>query len=826
MLYCPNYTCQTPNAETHRFCQKCRTPLPHRYLWAVGQAVSYAQPGDLLKDRYLYKHDQIFLDTKPGLLPTELSDIPQMGVSYLRLAPYRIHVPQIYDLVWFGNDKTASPLLLLDHAALQLPHAVPASASNELPTIAGAVQLLPTLAEQWQSAPALRQLHWLWQIAHLWYPLISEQVVSTLLSPQMVRVDGARVCIQELLSDYANGRSLPNLVQLSQTWAQWAAIAQPEVKLALLQLCDRMTKGQIQNTEQLIDELDLLMNQVVQTYQYQIQIATRTDQGPSRQRNEDACYPPNGTVTPSEEPLANQLLIVCDGIGGHQGGDVASHLAIEAILREIRALALDALSPTALMVELEKAIAVANDVISQRNDSERRFDRQRMGTTIVVGLVRGHELYIAHVGDSRAYWIGKTYCHQVTLDDDVASREVRLGYSLYREALTQPGAGSLVQALGMGGSNLLHPTVQRFIVDTDSVFLLCSDGLSDNDRVDEVWESVILPLLNGEAAIVPVSNQLIQIANTQNGHDNVTVGLIRYTVTTASGAVPAAHPTVPRTRAEPVSVSPDAPTQIPAPDPNKTQVVAPRSPVKPDRSSPKLIPLILSILALLGISGVLAYFLSPSLRQIVNPLVGLDSGSEPTAGTTPAEPTEPPVLTTLQPGMFVQVRPIEPSADGSISPILLQANPNLPTAPDAPEQPTPEQPAADAPAPEAIAQGSVPPESVLYVVTRQRQDDEFWVEMQVCSVPETAPTPVPEVLPPPEELPPPIESTPAPTDSAPTDTPVPTLQPGDRGWIPEVLLLPVVTPVSDPAQIELLQRICPGENQNPGSTPVISLSLG
>jgi protein phosphatase len=148
-----------------------------------------------------------------------------------------------------------------------------------------------------------------------------------------------------------------------------------------------------------------------------------------------------------------------------------------------------------------------------------------MGTTLVIALARAYEMYIAHVGDSRAYLITRTGCHQVTLDDDVAAREVRLGYALYREALQQSASGSLVQALGTSSSASLHPTVQRFAIDEDCVFLLCSDGLSDYDRVEQSWEE-ILPIIDGKVDVATASQRLVEIGNTQNGHDNVTVALV------------------------------------------------------------------------------------------------------------------------------------------------------------------------------------------------------------------------------------------------------------------------------------------------------------
>jgi protein phosphatase len=269
-------------------------------------------------------------------------------------------------------------------------------------------------------------------------------------------------------------------------------------------------------------------------------MTTLTDTGPRRERNEDACYPPSGTVV-TMPPQDSALAIVCDGIGGHQGGNIASNLAIETIyqqLGEVTDLTVRLRSPTTehplepsrILAILDDAVAVANDKISDRNDGEHRQARQRMGTTLVMALPVGHEMYLTHVGDSRAYWVTREGCYQVTLDDDLASREVRLGYAVYREAVGNSGAGSLIQALGMSGSSSLHPTSQRFILDEEGIFLLTSDGLSDFDRVEDYWQTEILPILTGEDDIISVANKLVELANTKNGHDNVTLALIHYKV--------------------------------------------------------------------------------------------------------------------------------------------------------------------------------------------------------------------------------------------------------------------------------------------------------
>jgi hypothetical protein len=91
----------------------------------------------------------------------------------------------------------------------------------------------------------------------------------------------------------------------------------------------------------------------------------------------------------------------------------------------------------------------------------------------------------------------------------------------------------LVQALGINASSLLHPMIQRFPLDEDSVFLLCSDGLSDNNLVDQYWHLELLPILTGEVDLATANQRLIDLANQKNGHDNVTVVLVHYQVAPA-----------------------------------------------------------------------------------------------------------------------------------------------------------------------------------------------------------------------------------------------------------------------------------------------------
>jgi serine/threonine protein phosphatase PrpC len=710
MLDCHNPACQTPNPEGNPFCQNCRMPLIRRYLWAIG--AEDCLPNEVLAGRYLCKTQNIFLDTKPGFLPNNSGEVPAEFTPYLRLSPWQIHVPQVYDWV---ERSSGAPILLLERVPLRV----------ELGTDGQSVKVhaFPSLVDEWQKSTALRQLNWLWQMASLWQPLSGEQVVSSLLEPDLLRVEGSLLRLLEL-----RGGGEGSLAQLGQLWQNWAAIAQPETASFLQQVCPQLIQGEIYNVELLMDYLDRAIARVGQTQTRHVQTATRTDQGPTRQRNEDACYPPAGTVQTllsAQDPL----VVVCDGIGGHQGGDVASNLAIEAIQQQITSLDLKSSNAATLMVELEKAACIANDQISRRNDSEQRMDRQRMGTTLVMGLIRAHELYVTHVGDSRAYWITRHGCHQITLDDDVASREVRLGYSTYPQALQHPGSGSLVQALGMSASSLLYPNVQRFVLDEDSVFLLCSDGLSDGDRVDEYWQSEILPMLEGKTDIETVSKRLVEIANTQNGHDNVTVGLI-YVQVTPSGVEPVdiANLSTATTRYSP-AIPESSPTHLsqpersePLPSSLKTQVLQPEQ-----TSSSRF--LLLGIGTLLGIAGLLGvlFWLSNSQRAIA-PVPS-------PAATTPPQPspTTSPIVTPLSVGSLVQVIPkdlplpslvllSEPIASTSGSETIPSPSPAISPS-EAPSSPTPI--------------GTIPENAVLEVVTKSGTTQQGqWVRFRVCSVPE------------------------------------------------------------------------------------------
>jgi serine/threonine protein phosphatase PrpC len=417
-IQCFNSQCLASNDLEAILCDRCNTPIIRRYLWS-SQAIASEQKQTLIQERYLALTEQIFLDTQPSSPPLTPEEVPPEIVVYLQLFSYYPHIPQPYGLL---SDRQ---IWLFDYGT------VPASPTGEL---AYPQELIPQAQDLWLGATPLQQLNWLWQIAKLWHPLSQKGVAATLLEPNLIRVNGQILQLRQLQTDIDRAASLQDLGNL---WSRWATHAHPNIKEVVFKLASNLETGVIAQANQLVGLLDRAISLYCQTQQYSYQTHAQSDSGPSRSNNEDAAYPLSShpqEITATKNGK-NGLAIVCDGVGGHDGGEIASRETIDYLQGKISALKLDKLKPHKISSKLAQYIKDANDLINQRNDAEHRQERQRMGTTLVMALARAQEMYLAHIGDSRIYWITRNSCHQMTIDDDLASREVRLGYALYRDSL-------------------------------------------------------------------------------------------------------------------------------------------------------------------------------------------------------------------------------------------------------------------------------------------------------------------------------------------------------------------------------------------------------
>lgn len=259
--------------------------------------------------------------------------------------------------------------------------------------------------------------------------------------------------------------------------------------------------------------------------------AAVTDIGRQREHNEDY-YGIFSQIENQEDSLqtkykAKGLYIVCDGMGGHAAGEVASKMAVET-LKNYFAEHWQEEFPSEEAIR--HAILLTNQKIYQENIDNGKAGSERMGTTLVMMLIQDTKAAIAHVGDSRAYYITrKRGINQITLDHAVAQQEILCGVEP-DIAYGRHDAYQLTQALGPRDNNFVHPEIQFFDLKEDTVILLCSDGFSDNYFVETEAKHNLISLVNSKAHIEQELKQLLESANQHNGHDNLTAVVVKVKV--------------------------------------------------------------------------------------------------------------------------------------------------------------------------------------------------------------------------------------------------------------------------------------------------------
>jgi protein phosphatase len=266
-----------------------------------------------------------------------------------------------------------------------------------------------------------------------------------------------------------------------------------------------------------------------------LEAAGVTDVGCQREYNQDYFYAHtvlHRRLSPQGEVVQGKgLYILCDGMGGHAGGDEASQLATHKLASYLLDHWTEGELPGPEVIQA--AVGVANQAIYLRNEEEYRRGKGRMGTTLVVALVQDNQVAVTHVGDSRMYRISQSEgLQQVTVDHEVGQWEIQRGTDP-AIAYSRPDAYQLTQALGPRHEQTLEVDVHYFTVTEDTILLLCSDGLSDNGLVERHWEQYIKPLLLPQTGLIHLqaaARQLIDLANELNGHDNITVVLVKMQV--------------------------------------------------------------------------------------------------------------------------------------------------------------------------------------------------------------------------------------------------------------------------------------------------------
>lgn len=231
-----------------------------------------------------------------------------------------------------------------------------------------------------------------------------------------------------------------------------------------------------------------------------------TDIGRVRRQNQDAFgFSADG-----------RILVVADGMGGHDFGDVASSHAVEAVLgcmvEECGGVVPGAAAERGEV--LLRAMHCAHEKLVAEVDSDPL--RRRMGTTLLVAWLCGDMVHTCHVGDSRAYVLTPAGLHQLTRDHSVVEMLVRTGQITAGQARFHPRKNELTQAVGL--SAIIGPTLNEIRLDAGDRLLLCSDGLWGPLPPNEMEARLATP---GETA--EAGRRLVDGANLFGGGDNITV---------------------------------------------------------------------------------------------------------------------------------------------------------------------------------------------------------------------------------------------------------------------------------------------------------------
>ena len=237
----------------------------------------------------------------------------------------------------------------------------------------------------------------------------------------------------------------------------------------------------------------------------EIEVASKTDVGQVRTANEDSC-------DIFERADGTRLLVVADGMGGHQGGATASQTAIAAVSD---LFTWDAVSPVDAL--LDRAITTANERIFALAQEDTALEG--MGTTIVAFLLDANgQGAVAHVGDSRAYRYRQGQLEALTVDHSVVAEMHRRGLISAEEAAIHPRRNEILRSVGV------LPEVEVEVAEVDVApgdrFLLCSDGLSGVVGDDE-----IAAVIQSESTADAVE-KLVQMANDRGGPDNITAQIL------------------------------------------------------------------------------------------------------------------------------------------------------------------------------------------------------------------------------------------------------------------------------------------------------------
>ncbi|MGI9554218.1 MAG: Stp1/IreP family PP2C-type Ser/Thr phosphatase [Thermodesulfobacteriota bacterium] len=245
----------------------------------------------------------------------------------------------------------------------------------------------------------------------------------------------------------------------------------------------------------------------------QLQSSSVSDIGKIRQNNEDSYL----ELKIDERDGYSLLLVVADGMGGHNAGEVASKTVVESIESYFKSEESN-LNSDKTLSHLKESIEKANSAVIKASASDESL--KGMGSTCTAIMILNNMTFVAHVGDSRAYLIRGKKINQITKDHTLAEKMLESGIITKEEAKTSPHRNMLMKAIGIEDKVEVE-TYDPFNVKPGDVYLLCSDGLTEYLEEEELCS--IINIYEPQEAC----KLLVNIANKRGGKDNITVQIAK-----------------------------------------------------------------------------------------------------------------------------------------------------------------------------------------------------------------------------------------------------------------------------------------------------------
>lgn len=240
-----------------------------------------------------------------------------------------------------------------------------------------------------------------------------------------------------------------------------------------------------------------------------MKIVAKTDKGNVRENNQDAY---------ACGEFSNEVVwsVVCDGMGGEAGGNIASALAVKVVSDRINASYRDNMRDSSIINMLDSALSAAN--VEVYDFAEAQPDLKGMGTTVVCAIVRDGQAFIAHAGDSRAYIINNGNIRQITTDHSLVQDLLSKGKITEKEAENHPNKNLITRAVGV--DKYIDIDFEQIDLEDDDIILLCTDGLSNYVSNDEILD------IMSDGKYYAFADRLVNRANSNGGGDNITVVII------------------------------------------------------------------------------------------------------------------------------------------------------------------------------------------------------------------------------------------------------------------------------------------------------------